>query len=802
MRNWQETIAAIALVAVSAALLLGSAKTVASENYDASLLGNGKIQAIINLGPVSTHSDRPVSADAAGGGLQLYLNSPDLLHRKLQGNLLHHHQRGLEPTCVAVGLENRQGHRSLYAANSRQLTAIKEDGALTYKLDFSAGYPRFLAEYDARYELSRDAIFAAELARVPPQLRIQEQIFCPPDRAVVLRVFMVRNLSQEANTISIFSFLAPNKEFITRGKIIAQDALIIAGNGKTGPQGEQIGISGMEPPHSIFLAPFPKAVDMALGHTTGMDESAIESGEQGIHAAIGYRFVIPAGASKEVTFSYHFGNSADEIISDVRRLRQEGMAQIAVRAGRDWEANYNRISTGRKMYDRLFDACKGALRAAVSDREQKGRMNSGFYCYEGEWVRDSVLVAVAAVMSGQFEMARDILDYVTLNLTQPNGLCLEGFLRRDLGPELDMNGQLLYALWIYWVYSGDDSLIVKHWQRLQRIAEFPLNEPYWSAQANMAHTTREFWERCDKHDYHVGDAYEMVYQAWISLGLAKASEMATALGKNKKANEWEQYSSKIWDSVSNHPKFKMIEDGHLIKRKTLTGEVMHRLRNEKSYGNGDLEPDSVELYPIILGMIDPKSDLAAGTLEHVERLWNQDGLWNSGGYGRYNYQSEPKYDPPGAWPLVTMLVARAALECGDTKRAERALAWIIEEGGPTLTWYEHKRHFATKKGAPGWHARGIVAWPAYGEIPAFFVHHLLGFRPEADQLVIRPRLLPGMRTVAARLRYRDGWVNLKITRRDSGNRISVNSEGPSEVNEGAVTFPVFSGVRDIVLILD
>ena len=149
-----------------------------------------------------------------------------------------------------------------------------------------------------------------------------------------------------------------------------------------------------------------------------------------------------------------------------------------------------------------------------------------------------------------------------------------------------------------------------------------------------------------------------------------------------------------------------------------------------------------------------------------------------------------------------MFVARAALECGDYKRAERALAWIIEEGGPTLTWYEHKRYFANKKGDPGWHARGIIPWAAYGEIPVFFVHHMLGFRPEKDKLVIRPRLFPEMQTVEARIRYRGGWVNLKIIRRGQGGRISVKGERRADVKGRVVTFPVFDGNKNIELILD
>ncbi|MFV1967619.1 MAG: hypothetical protein ACC628_19495 [Pirellulaceae bacterium] len=787
---------------VITSLLVSSTSALAIENYDACLLGNGQIQVIANLGPVSTHSDQPRPQEGRGaGGIQLYLNSPDLLGRKLKGNLLYHHRRGLEPTCIAVGIVNEKNATVLYAANSRQIVESKEEGGLVYRVDFSKAYPQFKAEYQARYKLTRDAVFASAPARVSSDIEVSERMFCPPDRSAVLRVVSVRNTGQVPRTIAVYSFLAPNKQFLMCGQVLAEDGLVVVGNGKSGPTGEYLAISGLETPHVFFLAEFPQAVNLALDNTIGKGKNEIESTEHGVHAAVGYKVVVPACESTEITFSYQFANSTDALVHDLRELRKEGKKRIGERARQEWEKQFNRITTGRTEYDTLYDACKGALRASVSNRTYKGRMNSGFYCYEGEWVRDSVLVSVAAVMSGQFEMARDLLDYVIPHLTQPNGLCLEGFIERDLGPELDMNGQLLYAMWIYWVYSGDATLIEKHWERITRVAEFPLHAPFWSSQANMAHSTRDFWERSDRHAYHVGDAFEMVYQAWISLGLAKASEMALAVGKEKEGARWGEVSKRIWDAVLNHPKYKMIEDGHFIKRKTTAGEVMHRLRNDKSFGNGDLEPDSIELYPILLEMIDPKSDLARKTLDHVERLWNQDGLWSCGGYGRYNYQSEPAYDQPGAWPLVTMFVARAALECEDYERAERALEWIIQEGGPTYTWYEHKRYSAKKKGDVGWHARGIVPWPAFGEVPVFFVHHVLGFRPEKDKLVIRPRLLPNMKTVHAKLRYRSGWVNLKITRQGDGKRMKVNGETRHDAKNGALSFPAFDGDRNIEIVL-
>ena len=90
------------------------------------------------------------------------------------------------------------------------------------------------------------------------------------------------------------------------------------------------------------------------------------------------------------------------------------------------------------------------------------------------------------------------------------------------------------------------------------------------------------------------------------------------------------------------------------------------------------EPDTTEVYPMLLGLADPAGPLAAGTLRWIEQLWNQ--RWDSGGYPRYNATSED--NPPASWPIASMLVARAyALAGDDAAVAPDKTALLPGDGG-------------------------------------------------------------------------------------------------------------------------
>ncbi len=138
----------------------------------------------------------------------------------------------------------------------------------------------------------------------------------------------------------------------------------------------------------------------------------------------------------------------------------------------------------------------------------------------------------------------------------------------------------------------------------------------------------------------------------------------------------------------------MIEHNRIIKRRLLDGSVQTELSIADigsdfqkqfvpdgmplaSTGARTWEPDISECFPIALGVIDPRSDIAKNTIEAMEQLWSQ--AWEDGGYGRYNVLSEP--DSPGPWPLATMYMAAAGLEAGDVELGQRAIGWLVDKAG-------------------------------------------------------------------------------------------------------------------------
>ena len=138
----------------------------------------------------------------------------------------------------------------------------------------------------------------------------------------------------------------------------------------------------------------------------------------------------------------------------------------------------------------------------------------------------------------------------------------------------------------------------------------------------------------------------------------------------------------------------------------------------------------------------------------VERLWNQ--AWTNGGYGRYDVSSEP--DSPGAWPFASVFVARASIETGASAQVWRVLRWLNQTAGaPSGAWFE----FNGPRLSPPFPQVGIIPW-TWAELTLLLVHHILGVRPGAADLRVRPRLPAGLTHVHARLPVRDGWLRVDL----------------------------------------
>jgi hypothetical protein len=307
------------------------------------------------------------------------------------------------------------------------------------------------------------------------------------------------------------------------------------------------------------------------------------------------------------------------------------------------------------------------------------------------------------------------------------------------------------------------ALVADHWDRIVAIAEYPLRPEFRHGPSGMLSGSREFWERHTAHGIEPG--LEMAYQMFVSLGLSSAARLARQLGRAPQAERWEAAARGLRDAMGAHPIYALCDARGIIKRRTLEGPVQETISASPgsglppgvplaSEGPHFLNPDTCCVLPIAFGMVDAGAPVSRATLANIESLWNQ--AWEGGGYGRYHVSSEP--DSPGAWPFASVFVARALVEAGDSARAWRILRWLATtDGSASGAWFE----FNGPRIAPPFPQVGIIPW-TWAELVLLFIHHVLGVRPEADGIRVRPRLLAGMRGVDARIPVRDGWLHLEL----------------------------------------
>ena len=467
------------------------------------------------------------------------------------------------------------------------------------------------------------------------------------------------------------------------------------------------------------------------------------------------RFSVKPGARTRVWLVYDLDPATAAV-----RLTAAATDPVEAEARATWAALAD-IRFDDPVLDHLFRASRAQLPAAVSAR---GRLDGSIWQYNREWVRDQALIALALTQVGHRGLAATMLRRLATEFVTAEGATLDSSeVRSRSDVELDQNGVLLHVLHEYTAWTGDVALVTDLWDRLVAIAEYPLRPEFRHGPSGMLSGSREFWERHAAHGIEPG--LELAYQMFVSLGLASAAGLARRVGRTAEAARWEQAAGELRDAMLAHPLYALCDTRGFVKRRTLDGPVQETISALPGAGlppgvplasDGPhlLNPDTCCVLPIAFGMVDPTAPVSRATLANIESLWNQD--WDSGGYGRYHVSSEP--DSPGAWPFASVFVARALVEAGESTRAWRILRWLSTTAGSVSgAWFE----FNGPRIAPPFPQVGIIPW-TWAELVVLVVHHILGVRPEAAGIRVRPRLLAGTRGVDANIPVRDGWLRLEL----------------------------------------
>jgi hypothetical protein len=477
----------------------------------------------------------------------------------------------------------------------------------------------------------------------------------------------------------------------------------------------------------------------------------------------------------------------DEVLAQARSLQTSGMQKEEEQTKHAWAAT-SVLATGDKTVQEIYDKSRVGFPGMIFD---DGTMDAGIFWYGNQWVRDSSNTALGAVHAGMFEVARSVLQKILTTMINKEGgtMVASAFEKPDM-EELDQMGVLLHSLKAYEDWTGDDSLLREHRAALLSMIERPL-QPQFRNATGMVHDRREYWER------NFADGYELIYQAYVALGLRDAAEMAPALGAEAQAGRWKQEADRILHAVLSDPTRSLVVDGHLIKRRTVAGEVADSLPSWSHFEpdipsltetGHRLTPDTASALPIALGLVASHSALALKTLDDLEPLWN--ARWSDGGYGRYNASSEP--GTPGAWPLATCFVLRAQHDAGLYERSRRSLEWLnTMAGGASGAWFEEIPSLSS-------HDAALIPWVS-GEITLFVIYHWLGVRFEGGRVILRPNLYPGSPSVTADLRFRKGRLRLQIDGSGPVRTAKVNSIKVKPNTDGSVTLPADFNEGTVIL---
>jgi hypothetical protein len=426
-----------------------------------------------------------------------------------------------------------------------------------------------------------------------------------------------------------------------------------------------------------------------------------------------------------------------------------------------WWGETARLEFGDPLLDRLFEAARRQLPAVVS---AAGVVDASIWQYQREWVRDHAFMAAGLVRAGCLESARSLLERLLEEFVEADGATVDSSEHRPPEEvELDQNGVLLAALALWTDWTGDIGPARRHWVKVAALAEYPLRPDHRHPPSGLLWSAREFWER--HAGFGIKPGLELIYQVFTVVGLRAAASLAGRLGHTSEAERWTGEAGRLLHTIMEDPDWRLHDEGGFFKRRGLDGRPQRTIDPGPlpglpaglpliTPGPHRLDPDTCTALPIALGLVDPASESAGRTLEGLEALWNQG--WTGGGYGRYHVSSEP--DSPGAWPFPSLFVARACHERREWSRVRRILEWLgAAPGSEAGSWFENHG----PRIAPPFPQVGIPPW-TWAEVLDLLVHHLAGVRPGSDELLLRPRPLPGLERISGSLPLRGGRLQLDL----------------------------------------
>lgn len=377
--------------------------------------------------------------------------------------------------------------------------------------------------------------------------------------------------------------------------------------------------------------------------------------------------------------------------------------------------------------------------------DANGGFDACIWQYGYQWGQDAAMIAGAAMFSGMPDLAKRVLENILQNLVDEEGRVAEsGRFRDGELAELNANGAVLLALRDFVVITGETTLLQKHRERIEALAELLL-KPAYLHPSGLLFGRRDLWERLPWMGLREG--FDTATNTFCAEGLIAAAELADIMNAPEAAERWRKAGEQMREAMLTDEQFSSIEDKRIIHRRLPDGSVQETMISESSYHDKryspyvpdampdrtprSCAPDSTAALPILYGIVDPESAIARNTLDHLHHhLWNPTG---SGGYARSPLPSDP--DSPGPWPFVTAWMAEAELKSGITERAHNTTQWLIDTAGSGGSWFE----YYGERESPPYPPVGIIVW-GWAQYILLVIRGWMGITLSGSQLRIAPRI--------------------------------------------------------------
>jgi hypothetical protein len=229
---------------------------------------------------------------------------------------------------------------------------------------------------------------------------------------------------------------------------------------------------------------------------------------------------------------------------------EEIEARIGARA-HDWEERLNRVGlTVPPAGQRLADAMRSNL-AYILINADGPAIQPGSRCYARSWIRDGCLTSSALLAMGHADEAVRFIDWYGEHLFDSGKVpCVVDRRGPDPVPENDSHGEYIFAVMNAYRFTGDKSILERHWERVKRVAGYIDSLRQQRRTEEFAGTgaarqepgkpvvpVRAFYGLMPESISHEGYSAKPMHSYWDDLftlrGLKDAAEMAGVRGDSQ-----------------------------------------------------------------------------------------------------------------------------------------------------------------------------------------------------------------------------------------------------------------------------